>query len=121
MSGERLDVTREAPFADENCPQCDISEGHGSRDSWKPGIVQSGSSGPPRRALRAERCVDQSVIRAINLAVVVQIAVEPAANIAAALLGVLGVDAGIIGAVNLAVEVRVAVVGVLHENGGVAD
>src|SRR5262245_43227077 len=79
--------------------------------------------GPERSALRIERSIDQRVVGAIDLAVAVAIAVEPAADVL--LLGDLlvkcGVDPRVVGAVNSAVEVGVAVVSVLHQHHGVVE
>src|SRR3954451_10509408 len=58
--------------------------------------------------LNVERPVDQRVVIEVNLAIAVEIAVEPAG----AVLVEAGVDAAVVVEVDLAVEVGVAVVGV---------
>src|SRR5437588_635379 len=70
--------------------------------------------------LTIERTVDQRVIRAVDLAVLVEIAVQPPADVCVrrGFEVEVGVDVGVVRAVDFAVEVAVAVPGILDEDGG---
>ncbi len=101
-------------------------QGSTARWRWGPGQVYPGRK-PRQQAAGAFRIdahigrsldvvgvVDQRVVRAVDRAVVVQVAVGPPGQV----VGEAGVDRGVVGPVDGAVEVRVAVVGVLDQDVG---
>src|SRR5262245_19414563 len=96
---------------------------HGGVGSAKLNFSNSSASRPQDRGLRIERCIDQSVVGAVDLVVVVAVTVDPAAD--AGLRGNLLIDsrvnACIVSTVHDSIDIGVAVVGVYDEHRRVVD